>query len=144
MSQKANRQSWKIDESKHTLVDLVIEQEKFTIDEMEKIKLGLIPKSMDDRWFVFFEENKLFIYRSWSGKLIYVCKFSEDSQSPQLISGQLNIEAFEDTTLVNMIEESEKMEFVIKRIMLSQEFETQRTQALKNRLSKYINEKNKK
>ncbi|MGV3611487.1 MAG: ADP-ribosylglycohydrolase family protein [Fluviicola sp.] len=51
--------------------------EKFDIDiefneiEFEKIKVGLIPDSMDDKWFVYFEDGWLYLHRSWTGHLIF-------------------------------------------------------------------------
>lgn len=39
-------------------------------DEVTALKLGDIPSSMEDRWFVYFAENVLYQHRSWSGYCI--------------------------------------------------------------------------
>lgn len=39
--------------------------------EGHKIRLGHIPKGMDDKWFIFFETGWLYLCRSWTGACIY-------------------------------------------------------------------------
>jgi len=36
--------------------------------EFAKVSRGLIPQSMDDKWFVYYEAPHLFFHRSWTGK----------------------------------------------------------------------------
>lgn len=43
----------------------------FTDQETEQLMLGLIPDSMDDKWFVYFSDSWLNFHRSWTGALIY-------------------------------------------------------------------------
>lgn len=47
----------------------------FDSQRMELIKRGLIPFSMDDKWFIYFEENTLHFHRSWTGICIYEAIF---------------------------------------------------------------------
>lgn len=51
----------------------------FTPEQMELIRLGHIPESMEDKWFWYYEDDKLHIYRSWTGYCIYVVTFRPDS-----------------------------------------------------------------
>ncbi len=39
----------------------------YSASEFERIKAGLIPREMEDQWFMFFEAPWLFIHRSWTG-----------------------------------------------------------------------------
>ena len=39
--------------------------------EGERIKLGYIPKNMDNKWFICFKSGWLYFYRSWTGVCIY-------------------------------------------------------------------------
>lgn len=48
----------------------------FTNEEIDNLKLGHIPEEMEDRWFSYFEDNKLYIHRSWSGICIYIVEFN--------------------------------------------------------------------
>ena len=48
---------------------------KFTKEEFTKISHGLVPSSMDDKWFIFLENNILNFHRSWTGTCIYQIHF---------------------------------------------------------------------
>jgi hypothetical protein len=71
----ATRQSWPV---LHRLparrAALLIDRE-FTDEEYEQIRRGFIPESMEDKWFMFIEENTLYIHRSWTGNCIYQLQF---------------------------------------------------------------------
>ncbi len=43
----------------------------FSEQEFERIKLGMSPRSMDDKWFVYFEGGHLYCHRSWTGICIF-------------------------------------------------------------------------
>jgi hypothetical protein len=43
----------------------------FTREEYNVISRGLVPGDMDDRWFIFLENNQLYFHRSWTGTCIY-------------------------------------------------------------------------
>ena len=43
----------------------------FTREEFNAIARGLVPAGMDDRWFIFLENNQLYFHRSWTGACIY-------------------------------------------------------------------------
>ncbi len=39
----------------------------WTEDEMSVIRHGYIPWVMDEKWFIFLEQDRLFAHRSWTG-----------------------------------------------------------------------------
>jgi hypothetical protein len=47
----------------------------FTPTEYQRISQGLIPAAMEDKWFIFLENETLFFYRSWTGFCIYQVHF---------------------------------------------------------------------
>ncbi len=47
----------------------------WTADEMTRIRLGVLPVDMDDKWFIFMEDNQLHLHRSWTGHGIYEATF---------------------------------------------------------------------
>ena len=53
---------------------------EFTGAEYDRIARGLIPRGMDDRWFIFLEDEQLYIHRSWTGFLIYQVRFERDGE----------------------------------------------------------------
>ena len=49
----------------------------FSAAEMDRIRLGVIPEEMEEKWFIFFEDGRLFLHRSWTGFCVYVVEFAE-------------------------------------------------------------------
>lgn len=44
---------------------------------LEALKAGYIPKEMEEKWFIYFEDNKLYFHRSWTGYLVFIVSFKE-------------------------------------------------------------------
>jgi hypothetical protein len=75
----ATRDTWKnipIDNPEKINIELTFSQEQF-----DKIKNGLIPQEMEDKWFIFYEKNWLFFHRSWTGHGIYKTEIKEKNGS---------------------------------------------------------------
>lgn len=43
----------------------------FTDRQFSKLTKGIIPQQMEDKWFIFYENEWLYFHRSWSGFGIY-------------------------------------------------------------------------
>jgi hypothetical protein len=43
----------------------------FDAAQTERLMHGLIPKEMEDKWFIFYERPHLFFHRSWTGQPVY-------------------------------------------------------------------------
>ena len=71
----ANRNSWK------ACLPLPASREKlnfqcdYSKEEYGRISLGLIPEAMEDKWFIFMENNVLYLHRSWTGICVYEVHF---------------------------------------------------------------------
>jgi hypothetical protein len=63
-----------IDTPKRIAIDL-----KFSREQFDKIKNGLIQNEMEDKWFIFFEDNWLYFHRSWTGFGIYKAELKKDN-----------------------------------------------------------------
>ena len=50
---------------------------QFTQEEYEQIQYGYIPQQMEDKWFIYFENNKLNFHRSWTGNCIYILEIEQ-------------------------------------------------------------------
>ena len=67
----ATRQSWpNAQPLPQQRAPLSMERE-FTEEEYELLSHGLIPEEMEDKWFIFLEEDVLYFHRSWTGFCIY-------------------------------------------------------------------------
>src|SRR3954447_8404802 len=76
--QRATRQSWpniKPLPDQHSRLPV---QRVYTAQEYERICLGFIPERMEDKWFMFNEEDTLYIHRSWTGYCIYQLTLIKD------------------------------------------------------------------
>jgi ribA/ribD-fused uncharacterized protein len=67
---KARRGDWQITPMPAQQAKLDYKAE-FTREEYQLLSRGLIPESMDDRWFIFCEGATLYFHRSWTGLCIY-------------------------------------------------------------------------
>ena len=70
MNEIATKSYWDIHPMKlpvKTDVNMFLSDEQYCI-----LCHGFIPKSMDDKWFVYHEDNWLYFHRSWTG--IAFCK----------------------------------------------------------------------
>jgi hypothetical protein len=45
--------------------------------DFAKLREGLIPEVMEDKWFVFYEDPHLFLHRSWTGAPAYRVTLAE-------------------------------------------------------------------
>ena len=64
-------------------IDMPNNVENFTLEKklddkyIELLKLGYLEKSMDSKWFMYCEDNKMYIHRSWTGYCIYIVELSD-------------------------------------------------------------------
>lgn len=49
----------------------IVLERTFLPQDYERIKHGLVPQEMEDKWFMYFEGEWLYIHRSWTGLCIY-------------------------------------------------------------------------
>jgi len=49
--------------------------DSFSQTEFEALQRGLLPSAMEDKWFVFWEADSLFLHRSWTGFCVYRVEF---------------------------------------------------------------------
>jgi len=51
---------------------------------------GFLPREMEDKWFLFFENDTLFCHRSWTGFCIYEIHFVRDVNSLRATHAEVN------------------------------------------------------
>lgn len=75
MNETATKETWKnipIDNPKRIDIDLL-----FTDKQFSKLKNGLIPQQMEDKWFIYYENGWLNFHRSWTGNGMYKAKLNK-------------------------------------------------------------------
>ena len=50
---------------------------EITSTEYDQIKLGLTPGSMEDKWFIYVDNDVIHFHRSWVGSCIYQTKIEK-------------------------------------------------------------------
>ncbi|WP_226990057.1 ADP-ribosylglycohydrolase family protein [Cellulophaga baltica] len=45
-------------------------------EQLNKLKLGLVPNQMEDKWFVYFNNDNIYFNRSWTGYEIFKAKLN--------------------------------------------------------------------
>jgi hypothetical protein len=114
----ANRKSWKTEERSVAMVRIPYD-DTFSCDEIARIRLGLIPRSMDEKWFIFFEQPFLFFHRSWTGRLIYRLELDADTTSPRVKDARV----VDDSGFYRRQSdeyEAKLVSFLVRRLMLEQ------------------------
>lgn len=71
----ATKNDWKICEMP-TENDFFYLEREFSTDEIESLRIGIIPQNMDDRWFCYMEGNNLFWHRSWTGCCVFILEIN--------------------------------------------------------------------
>ena len=44
---------------------------EFSEEQYQQLQKGLIPEQMEDKWYIYFEDNWLYFHRSWTGNGVY-------------------------------------------------------------------------
>lgn len=99
----AKRDDWRIQEMPSTykipFFEGLYSHEKFyqedfdrlySQEEFEKIAAGVIPKQMEDKWFIFYEEPWLYFHRSWTGFCIFEVRFELVTEGVKLAEIHIN------------------------------------------------------
>jgi hypothetical protein len=89
MTRIASRNVWK----NHPMPELRRElkvQRLFSEMEMTLIRRGLIPEVMEDKWFIFFENDWLFCHLSWTGACVFAVEFIREETSWKVRKVEVN------------------------------------------------------
>ncbi len=62
----------------------------FSPKEMGRIRQGLIPQQMEDKWFVYWQDDTLYFHRSWTGYCIYIVQFVTDDDRYRMVKADVN------------------------------------------------------
>ena len=54
------------------------------IEQFHKMKLGLVPNEMEDKWFAYFDKEHIHFYRSWTGYEIFKAKIITNEKGYQI------------------------------------------------------------
>lgn len=65
----ASAKSWRHDPFKEGIP--IAYQATFDCEQFARLQEGLVPREMEDKWFIYYEGPYLFLHRSWTGQPVY-------------------------------------------------------------------------
>jgi len=86
---RATRTSWKTLPFPAARAPIPLMRE-YTAAEYVQIARGLIPRDMDDRWFIYLEGETLALHRSWTGACIFLVRFAPSGDGYQIAEAWAN------------------------------------------------------
>lgn len=106
----AKRSDWKIEPipEKHSIVEV---DRWFSNEQIERLKYGIIPSQMEERWFVYWENDVLHFHRSWTGINFYSVLFEQEGEGMKMVRVRVNRE-HEDA-----VEEDDEVGTTISRMI---------------------------
>ncbi|WP_203294398.1 hypothetical protein [Maricaulis parjimensis] len=111
----ANRSSWEV---KPFEADVDIPYSKsFSAEDFDSIRQGFLPGQMEDKWFIFFENNVLHFYRSWTGVGVFKVEFQSDADGAHVVSAK----AVGESIPSGPVYAAELLGFLIDRKLLGRE-----------------------
>jgi len=89
LMKSAKPMDWKtlVMPTKHATVRL---NHTFSALEMKPIRRGYVPQQQEDKWFIYWKDDTLFLHRSWTGCCIYVIRFRAEEGSFRMIEADVN------------------------------------------------------
>lgn len=76
----------------------------FNSKELEIMRIGRIPTSMEQKWFYYYDNGAIYFYRSWTGKLIFSLILNEQTNKHTLITYYNDEKELEDFCKFDIIE----------------------------------------
>lgn len=62
----------------------------FNESDMEIISQGYIPEEMEEKWFIYMEEDWLYLHRSWTGFCYYMVRFEKGGDEYHVAEALVN------------------------------------------------------
>jgi hypothetical protein len=81
-ARKSDRKKVEPMPAEHVRVPLAV---RYTRAQTERISNGLLPRDMDDKWFIYREGDEIFFHRSWTGMCVFVARIEEDIDGSTLV-----------------------------------------------------------
>jgi hypothetical protein len=85
----ATRNSWKALPAPQSRENLMFEA-SFDDAQFQVLREGVVPKEMEDKWFIYFEEDWLHFHRSWTNAEIYALRLERAGEGWQVTQSSVN------------------------------------------------------
>jgi hypothetical protein len=79
--------------------------------------MGLLPVQMEDKWFIYYEEDWLYLHRSWTGACIYGVHLAPDGEGSSVAAAWAS-RATEEYTRSDDAYDARLLAFLVDRLLL--------------------------
>ncbi|NCS49383.1 MAG: hypothetical protein GPJ29_15900 [Microcystis aeruginosa BK11-02] len=62
----------------------------YSDSDAKKLMVGFVPKQMEDKWFIYFDNGWLYLLRSWTGIYIYGLKLDRSPTGVNITDSWVN------------------------------------------------------
>jgi hypothetical protein len=94
-------------------------QAAFDSEQFARLKTGLIPREMEDKWFIYYEEPHLFLHRSWTGQPVYRLTLKNVPTGAEVIEA-LWSKDLADASKLNFDYQVRLLDFLVSNLLLGQ------------------------
>ena len=109
----ANRHDWEREEFRR--LTKIPFKDEYNRDELGRLKEGLVPEAMEDKWFIYFHNNCLYFHRSWTGQGVYQVALKVRRNGTAVVKWA---KASKDVIVIDKRYEAAILEFLIANLLL--------------------------
>ena len=91
----------------------------FSAEEFARVKAGLSPESMEDKWIIRYEEPHLLFHRSWTGEPVYRVTFGS-APAGVVVTEALWSKHLADRAGADPLYQAEVLDFLVSNLLLGQ------------------------
>jgi len=93
----------------------------FDAAQFVRLKAGLVPQQMDDKWFIYYAEPHLFLHRSWTGQPVYRLTFKSVSDGVEVSEALWSKKLATSTAKAQDFEyQPQLIDFLLSNLLLGQ------------------------
>jgi hypothetical protein len=123
---KATRDSWQTKPMPEQRARLSLEH-RYTPEEFEAIGRGFVPENMDDKWFIYLEQDWLYLHRSWTGLCIFQARFERAGNGHRIAEAWVNRDS-EQYNSTDASYDAKLLVWLIEYLLLGRETEMPRAE----------------
>jgi hypothetical protein len=91
----------------------------FPQQAFERLQAGLVPRAMEDKWFVYYEAPHLYFHRSWTGLPVYRVEFKETGEGAEVSAAYWST-ALAQAPAADPAHQARLLHFLISNLLLGE------------------------
>lgn len=103
-----------------TAKSTIVLNRTFSTSEIQRIREGLVPHQMEDKWFIYWHDDALYFHRSWTGNCIYKVRFIAEDGCYRMIEADVNRDPKQYRETRNQ-HDAKMISYLIDTLLLQQE-----------------------